>query len=183
VVRTLSAGKFSSYREGAQKSGIRTCLLAEDEAPKQGLSQKLLASVVHTLTCADLSQLDPGTKMAPLIAQQSPPGQGGHLSSGRIGAWMSGARNGVCLRSSCGSHLSQKLLASVVHTLTLQTSISRVREPGTAFKFPYSVDQFIILLLVLAGMLDILHKQNLISSLVLSFIHLNPHLPFSGFSD
>jgi hypothetical protein len=30
---------------------------------------------------------------------QSPPGQGGHLPSGREGARMSGARNGVCLRS------------------------------------------------------------------------------------
>jgi hypothetical protein len=62
LVRALSAGKLSSCREGAQISGIRTCLLAEDEGPKQGLSQKpcrfglsqkLLASVVHTLTCAD----------------------------------------------------------------------------------------------------------------------------------
>jgi hypothetical protein len=33
------------------------------------------------------------------MLQQSPPGQDGHLSSGREGAWMSGARNGVCLRS------------------------------------------------------------------------------------
>jgi hypothetical protein len=62
VFRVLSAGKLSSYREGAQISGIRTCLLAEDEVLKQdlskklcffGLSQKLLASVVHTLTWAD----------------------------------------------------------------------------------------------------------------------------------
>jgi hypothetical protein len=49
-------------------------LLAEDEGPKQdlsqklccfGLSQKLLASVVHTLTCADYFLQSPGTKMAP----------------------------------------------------------------------------------------------------------------------
>jgi hypothetical protein len=53
MVRVLSAGKLSSYREGAQISGIQTCLLAEDEGPKQGLSQKLLSSVVYTLTCAD----------------------------------------------------------------------------------------------------------------------------------
>ena len=31
MLRTLFAGKLSSYREGAQISGIRTCLLAEDE--------------------------------------------------------------------------------------------------------------------------------------------------------
>ena len=41
MVRALSAGKLSSYREGAQISGIQTCLLAEDEGLKQGLSQKL----------------------------------------------------------------------------------------------------------------------------------------------
>ena len=63
MVRALSAGKLSSYREGAQISGIRTSLLAEDEGLKQGLSQKLLASVVHTLTCADYFQRSPGTKM------------------------------------------------------------------------------------------------------------------------
>jgi hypothetical protein len=53
VVRALSAGKLSSCREGAQISGIQICLLAEDECPKQGLSQKLIVSVVHTLTCID----------------------------------------------------------------------------------------------------------------------------------
>ena len=41
MVRALSAGKLSSCREGAQISGIQTCLLAEDEGPKQGLSQQL----------------------------------------------------------------------------------------------------------------------------------------------
>ena len=41
MVRVLSAGKLSSCREVAQISGIQTCLLAEDEGPKQGLSQKL----------------------------------------------------------------------------------------------------------------------------------------------
>jgi hypothetical protein len=41
VVRALSVGKLFSCREGGQISGIRTCLLAEDEDPKQGLSQNL----------------------------------------------------------------------------------------------------------------------------------------------
>jgi hypothetical protein len=49
-------------------------LLAEDEGPKQdlsqklscfGLSQKLLASVVHTLTCPDYFLGSPGTKIGP----------------------------------------------------------------------------------------------------------------------
>ena len=53
VVRVLSAGKLSSCREGAQIAGILACLLAENEGLKQGLSQKLLASVVYILTCTD----------------------------------------------------------------------------------------------------------------------------------
>jgi hypothetical protein len=62
VVRVCFVGKLSSYRESAEISSIWNCLLLEDEGPKQALSQKLchfclsqklLASVVHTLTCAD----------------------------------------------------------------------------------------------------------------------------------
>jgi hypothetical protein len=41
VVRALSAGKLSSSTEGGQISGVRTCLLAEDEGLKQSLSQNL----------------------------------------------------------------------------------------------------------------------------------------------
>jgi hypothetical protein len=79
VVRALSAGKLSSYREGAQVSGVCTSLLAEDEGPKLDLfqrlcffamSQKLLASVVHTLTCADYFWQKSGTKMAPADAER-----------------------------------------------------------------------------------------------------------------
>ena len=40
-VRVLIAGKLSSCREDAQISVIETCLLAEDDGLKQGLSQKL----------------------------------------------------------------------------------------------------------------------------------------------
>jgi hypothetical protein len=72
VVRAVSAGKLSSCREGAQISGVWISLLAEDEGLKQGLSQKLLASVVHTLTCSDLSQGDQGTKVAPPGATAKP---------------------------------------------------------------------------------------------------------------
>jgi hypothetical protein len=81
VVRALSAGKLSSYREGAQISGIRTSLLAEDEGPKQdlsqkqcffGLFQKLLTSVVHALTCADYFRWSRGAKMAPAYVEGKP---------------------------------------------------------------------------------------------------------------
>ena len=49
------------------------------------LSQKLLASVVHTLTCAGCFLLSPGTKVAPadLESNSYPPGQGRPLSSGQ----------------------------------------------------------------------------------------------------
>ena len=41
------------------------------------LAQKLLASVVSTLTCADNFLRSPGTKMASMIMRQKPPGLGG----------------------------------------------------------------------------------------------------------
>jgi hypothetical protein len=69
VVRALSAGRLSSFREGAQISVIQTCLLAEDEGPKQDLFQKLLASVVHTLTCAHYTWWRQGSKMSPAERQ------------------------------------------------------------------------------------------------------------------
>ena len=62
MVRALSEGKLSSHREGAQIACVQTSLMAEDEGPKQelsqklcgfGLSQMLFDSVVHTLTCTD----------------------------------------------------------------------------------------------------------------------------------
>jgi hypothetical protein len=127
VVRALSVGKLSSYREGAQISGVRTSLLAEDEGPKQdlsqklccfGLSQKLLASVVHILTCADYFWQSLGTKMAPADAEAKPSraGQTPVLWPGR---WQDiwSPKRGLSQKL-CGFRLYQKLLASVVHTLT-----------------------------------------------------------------
>ena len=99
MVRAVSAGKLSSYREGAQISGIWTSLLAEDEGLKQGLSDNLLASVVHTLTYTDKSQASRNQDSKPQVHPQSPPGWHRHRSAGREGAQMSGAQNAVCLRS------------------------------------------------------------------------------------
>ena len=79
MVRAVSPGKLSSFREGAQLSGL-DLLLAEDEGPKQDLSQKLCCF-------------------------------------GQEGGWLSGAKDGAASKL-CGSHLSQKLLASVFYILT-----------------------------------------------------------------
>jgi hypothetical protein len=74
MVRALSEGKLSSYREGTEIAVVQTSLLGEGEGPKQDVSQKLccfdlsqmlFASIVHTLTCTDYSWRDPGIKMVP----------------------------------------------------------------------------------------------------------------------
>jgi hypothetical protein len=116
VVRPVSAGKLTSYRD---------LLLAEDEGPKQnlsqccfGLSQKLLISVVHTLTCADYFLWNSGTKIAPSDpeARASQAGRTPDLWPGRWpDVW---SPKMVLPQKLCGSRLFHKLLASVVHTLT-----------------------------------------------------------------
>jgi hypothetical protein len=72
----------------------------QDEGPKQdlfqklfcfGLSQKLLASVVHTLTVQTTFGRFPEPRWLPLMLRQSPPGPVVHLTSGWEGGQMSGA--------------------------------------------------------------------------------------------
>jgi hypothetical protein len=62
VVRALSAGRLSSFKEGVQISGIQTCLLAEDEGLKQDLSQKLLAFCSPHSPLCRLISLDSGSQ-------------------------------------------------------------------------------------------------------------------------
>ena len=50
VVRALSAGKLSSPREGAQRSGAQIHLLAEDEGPKGPCPRSSVASITHVLS-------------------------------------------------------------------------------------------------------------------------------------
>jgi hypothetical protein len=81
------------------------------------LSQKLLASVVHTLACVDNFLWSSGTKMAPMDPEAKTSRAWGTpvLSLGR---WPDVWSLKMALpQKLCGSILSQKLLASVVHTL------------------------------------------------------------------
>ena len=75
MVRVFSAGKISSYREGAQRSGFQLCLLAKDEGLKGLCPRSSVASVAHVLSCVDWSLRDLGYKMAisPESRGQSPP--------------------------------------------------------------------------------------------------------------
>jgi hypothetical protein len=60
--------------------------------PETGVCPRsCVAFAVSTLTCADWSLRDMGHKMAPLPALAVRALPAGHLSSGREGAWMSGA--------------------------------------------------------------------------------------------
>jgi hypothetical protein len=126
VVSAPYAGKLSSYREGAQISGVRISLLAEDEGPKQNLSQKLccfgLLQKLFAFVCT-LSSVQttfwwiPGTKMAPAVpeAKASRAGWTPVLWPGRWSDVWSLKR--VLPQKLCGFRLSQKLSASV-YTLT-----------------------------------------------------------------
>ena len=102
MVRVLSAGQLSSCREGAQISGVWTFLLAEDEGPKQGLSQKLCPFYLSQKLCSFGSL---HSHLCRLVSEESRIQDcsltcfcralpGGHLSSGGEGALMSGAEMG-----------------------------------------------------------------------------------------
>jgi hypothetical protein len=85
MVRAHSAGKVSSCREGAQISGVQTCLLAEDEGLKQGLSQKMCCLCCLHAHLHRLVSKGHGTQDGSLTycGDQSPPGQTPLLWQGR----------------------------------------------------------------------------------------------------
>ena len=55
-VRALPGGWYSSGREGAQGSGSQCCLLSEDEGPKGPSPRSSVASAAHVIFCIDGSQ-------------------------------------------------------------------------------------------------------------------------------
>jgi hypothetical protein len=63
VVRALSAGKLSSGKEGAQRSGSQLCLLAEDEGPRGPCPRISVDSAAFELSCLDWSLRDLGYKI------------------------------------------------------------------------------------------------------------------------
>jgi hypothetical protein len=126
VVRAVSAGKISSFREGAQLSGIWTSSWPKMKGQTGSFPEAVLlwpvteavVSVVHTLTCVDYFPRSPETKMAP-ADPEAKASQAGWTPVLWPGRWPDiWSPKTVLLQKLCGSHLSQKLLASVVHTLT-----------------------------------------------------------------
>ena len=79
---------------------------------------RCVTSAVCMLTCTDWSLRNLGPKMAPSPAQAVRALPGAHISSGREGAWMSGARNRVCPRSCVTSACPRSCVTSAVRTLT-----------------------------------------------------------------
>ena len=159
MVRAVSAGKLSSFREGVQLSGVRTsswlkvkaqnrifprscvalarkvagCLESKMALPQRLCDsrpyQKWLASVFHTVTRAACPPRSPGAKKAPAGACDT-------NLSGQADPRALTRKVAGCLelkmappQKLCGSRLSQKLLASVFHTLT--RAACPPRSPGT----------------------------------------------------
>ena len=98
-------------------------LLAEDEGPKQDLSQKLCCFGLQTARCGV-----PESRWPPQNVRQKPPGLCGHLCSDQKGGRLSGAENGTASEVLWLSF--QKLLASVFHTLTCRPPAAESRNQG-----------------------------------------------------
>ena len=115
-------------------------LLAEDEGPPKTGSfceavliwpvTEAVVSVVHTLTCVDYFLRSPETKMAPAVPEAEA-SQAGWTPVPWPGRWPDVWSSNMALpQKLCGSCLSQKLLASVVHTLTCRLPAAESRNKG-----------------------------------------------------
>ena len=81
------------------------------------------------LICTDCSLRDLGPMMTHSLAPAVRVLPGGHLSSGRECAWMSGAQNGVCHRNCVATVCPRICVATVVNTLTSQNSLQGTQDP------------------------------------------------------
>ena len=88
VVRALSVGKLSSYREGSQRSGAQICLQAEDEDLRIPCPITSVASETQVLSCRDWSLRDQGYKIALLPESQFHSPSGSQLFSVILRSWV-----------------------------------------------------------------------------------------------
>ena len=141
MVRALSAGKLSSCREGAQISGIQTCLLAEDEGPKRGLSQKLyclrLSQKLYSF-CSCHSHLHRLVSES-FWTRDGYPGCSSKALFGRVDTSPLAGMVSRCLEPEKGSAHHRSCVASVVHTLTCADFTFQMLSPFlvSPMKTPY----------------------------------------------
>jgi hypothetical protein len=137
VVRVVSAGKLSSYREGAQLSVVWISSWPKMKAQNRTFPRTFVALPCHRSCCFS----SPHSHLCRLLSVESwnqdgfcwswgksLPGQTDTSPlAGKVARCQSPKM--VLPQKLCGSHLSQKLLASVVHTLTCADYF--LRSPGT----------------------------------------------------
>jgi hypothetical protein len=144
VVRAVSAGKLTSYREGAQLSGVWTSSWQKMKGPNRtfprscvalavpeavNFSSPLSLSPVQTTFCGV-----PEPKWLPWILRLGSPRTGRQLTSGREGSRMSEARKWRCLRSLWLSPVPQAV-SFCSHTLTCAGCF--LPRPGTKVEIPF----------------------------------------------
>jgi hypothetical protein len=129
VVRVLLAGKLSSCREGAQRSGVQTCLLAEDE----GLKRPVLEDVLPLQS--ECSPAQTGlrgtwdTRWLFYLLWWSESSQAATSPLVGKGARMPGAQNGVCPRR-CVASATRSLTFCSPRIRELTCADWSLRDPG-----------------------------------------------------
>ena len=90
------AGHLSSFKDGAQMSGAQNGVCPRS-CVTSACPRSCEVSVAHSHLSRLVSEGSGTQDGSPRCSGRALPG--GHLSSSGEGAWMSGAQNGVCLRS------------------------------------------------------------------------------------
>jgi hypothetical protein len=137
VVRVFSARNLSSCGESAQRSGFQTCLLAEDEGPKQGLSQKMCFLCSLCIHLHRLVSKGPGTQDGLLSCSggQSPHRRPLLLWWRRcpdVWSW-----KWVCSRSCVASACPRSCVASAVHLITLSSPCAHLHRLTAQISFSW----------------------------------------------